>query len=159
GHNAANNIKTTRHAPPRRDHRLFFLPAVPAATHHRQTNPAVVRRHGGGMDDVPGVFPDSAAARLFLRALADAASQTENPTHRAWRAAPVRHRVVAYHSRCGMETGRRRIALLAHSPLARSDGGLALLPAVHHQPADSGVVLAAISGDEPVSPVRAVQPR
>ncbi len=42
---------------------LQRVPAVPGAADHGQADPAVVRRIGQRMDDLPGVFPARAAAR------------------------------------------------------------------------------------------------
>src|SRR5688500_3472389 len=52
------------HVAVRGDDLPFVLPAVPGAADHRQADPAVVRRLGRGLDDVPGVLPERAARGL-----------------------------------------------------------------------------------------------
>jgi hypothetical protein len=73
------NFKKQADAHTRAHNPAVVVPVVPGATDHSQEDPAVVRWIGGCMDDLSGVLPAGAAARLYLRALVNAASRCLSP--------------------------------------------------------------------------------
>src|SRR5208337_4101369 len=133
------------------------LSAVSAATDHRQADPAVVRRLGGGVDDLPGVLPDHPAARLRLLRRGVAAPVAEGASAAAPCAARAELRLAADRSGSAVETAWHRKSCAAYPRPAGGDGRPALFPAGDHQSAGAGVVRAQFSRAQPVPPVRLVQ--
>ena len=148
--------------PVRHHDRLVRVPAVPRAADHREADPAVVRRHGGGLDGLRRVLPGRAARRLCVRARADAplAAHAGDAARRAARREPrepADHRVVRVEARPDVDPD------VAHRRPARRDDRPAVLPAVVDRPARPEVVRGGrarrSSRGRRVPPVRAVEPR
>ena len=125
-----------------------------------EADPAVVRRLGGRLDDVPRVLPDDTARGLRVlrsrRAPAAAARADPDCTRRSCSLSLAR---AADRARRALEADGHREPVVADSRPARRDDRTALLPAVDDEPAGAGVVRARASRHESVPAVRAVEPR
>ena len=144
----------------RRDRLPQRVPAVPGPAPARQAHPAVVRRRGDRVDAVHGVLPARAAAGLRLRARPGEPRARRGA--RCWihRGAARREpRLPAARTGRGVEAAGWRQPGRGHPRAALRDGGAALLPALLDQPAGAVVVRARMARVEPLSPVRALQPR
>ena len=123
------------------------VPAVPRPADHREADPAVVRRLGRGVDDVPRVLPERAARGLrVLRTwtVRRFAPRTQVLLHIALLAAEPRSRA-ADRSRRALEARRQREPVVADPRPARRDDRPAVFPAVDDEPAGAGVVRARAS--------------
>ena len=133
--------KFLSHVPLRGHDSGFQLSPVPGATDHRQADPAVVRRFGGGVDHLPGVFSVGAPGRLCLFGFFEPPA-TENPDQPAYRALAGQPGVAADRSRHRLETERHGRPLVAHSGPVDRHHRPALLHAVDHRPAGAKLVRA-----------------
>ena len=146
-------------APLRRHHLRQRLPAVPGAAGHREADPAVVRRLGGGLDHVPRLLSDGAARGLCVRRLRRAPARRARAGEVAHAAARRVRRAASDRSRRLLEADRRRESVVADPGPARGDHRAAVLPAVDDEPAGPGLVRARAARREPVPAVRAVESR
>ena len=146
-------LRSRRRGVPRRTTMLLYaftisyqrLPAFSGAADHRQDHTALVRRFGGGVDHLPAVFSDGAAAGVPVRARAGAVLEAARANDGAWRAAAGERAGAAGLSQRLVETGRAERSLAQDSGAAGGHGGPALFPAFDHRPAVAGLVRAALS--------------
>src|SRR6266508_553186 len=87
------------HAPLRSDDLFQRVSAFPVAADHGQADPAVVRRIGGGVDDLPGVLPDDAAPGLRVFGRGHASPVLPRASSAAYRAARFELRAAADRAR------------------------------------------------------------
>ena len=149
-----------RNAASRRDDLPVRVPAVPGAADHRQADPALVRRHRGGLDHLHGVLPDRCC----------------------WSATPTRTAIdaeLAPRAQAALHIGaaRRGLAFAADLPadawkppahenpivrillLLAATIGLPYFLLASTSPLLQAWFARALPGVEPVPPVRAVEPR
>ena len=138
-------------APLRRHDLRQRVPAVPRAADRRQADPAVVRRLGRGLDDVPRVLPDRAARGLRVRrsrSCAACAPRTQVKLH-VGAAGRQRSSLLPIVPGAHWKPAGRREPVVADPRAARGDDRPAVLPAVDDEPAGAGVVRAALPGASP----------
>ena len=160
GHGPADPVKSWFADASLRSHHLpECFPAVPGAADDRQDDSALVRRRSGGVDSLPAVLPNRAAAWLRLLARHCRAAESAPAVDSALGPAGAMPAVFADRAERGLEARRLRRARVAHSRPAWRDGGAAVLPALHHRSADPGLVCSGQTGSHAVSPVCALEPR
>ena len=154
-----SNLKTVlRHAVARRNDIPKRLPAVPGPARHCQADPAVVRRRGSGVGDLPGLLPVGAAVRLCLFRLDDAAAHPAQAGLAAHCAARREPSDDSDHPRGALEARRRwRGTLAADTGPARRHDRPAIFPAFDHEPSGASLVLAELPACRAVPAVRAVE--
>ena len=117
----------------------------------------MVRRLGGGMDDLPRVLSDRPARGVCLRGRRRAPPRPPQAGAASRRAARGKSRRAADRSRRILEARRHRESCGVDPRPARGDARPAVLPAVDDEPAAAGVVRARPSGTQSISAVRAVE--
>ena len=136
----------TPHAPFRADDLRKCVPALSRPADHRQADPAVVRRLGRRLDDVPRVLPGGAARRLRVR-------RRRRAPRRRMRSQALLHVALLVASLVALpivpgafwKPARQRKSGRADPRPARRHARPAVFPAVDDQPAAAGVVCATLS--------------
>src|ERR1039458_9565877 len=149
------------HVAIRTDNRGERLSAVPGAADYCQNHSALVWRVGGGVDRVPAVLPDGAAAGIHLRARSGSLFRTAS-ANRDPRGPAARERVPGpahYISARVDETATRGRPYSGNSGAAGRDRGAAVFHALDHRAAAAGVVRAGASRTDAIPAVRAVECR
>src|SRR5262249_46253266 len=110
------------------------------------------------MDDLSRFLPDDPARGVCLLRRCRAPSLGSRTGYAAHGATRRELRAAAHHPRRALEAAWDREPFTADPRPAFGDDRVALFPALDYEPARPGLVRAKLSGPEPLSDVRAVQP-